>query len=530
MNRTAGRGNPSEIRGLKATCTILASVLLLCIPARGRCQDKPTPKVIDLQELSATTVMIKFHGSITTEGKTQSLTYIQPIPADDPNQETVEIIADGGGVGSFSHEIVKEGLNSQIVMTWQDFEAREINYEIRVKVRRDSFKTPLVETKRGKDDAMLNPGTLTSTSQEIKKKSAQVVKGSKSDLESVLRLAAWIYDTIQYDVHYSQSKKDKTAPVVFKKKQGTCDELSHLFIAMVRAAGIPAREVSGLAFNGKIWGFHSWSEVKLEDRWVSVDATNMQVGFVDATHLAFARDADDAKFEQKISRLGIGAFSTERHDMDVRIWKASKLSPQFEVELSALPPEIPPTWKFTMRADIKNASSSWVAGPIKIVIPKDFKSSENLQKTFLVAPGGKTTVLWDVISGGTFEPDGIYIYKLGAVTFPRIVAQAKLTIATKMIQAISAMKNPDGTFAAEVNVKNPFDKKARFDIEVCIYPSWELEGKEGCETQSIDVDGSADGKAIIESPFVPESNFAIEVFIESGGLSQRRVLKVNIGK
>jgi len=488
------------------------------------------PKIIDLQELSSATIVIKFYGTIITEGSTKSLVYAQPLPAEDENQKIAEISVDGGNVGSFSYKVEKDGPGRRIILAWENVSATEIPYEISVKIIRDSFNNVIASTKRGKDKAMLKSGYLTTPSKEIKKKSTALAKGSKSDLGSALKLAAWINGNIQYDPNYSQDKKDKTASQVFKKKRGTCDELSHLFISMARSIGLPAREVSGLAYNGEIWGFHSWSEIKFEDRWVPFDATNMQIGFVDATHMAFARDYDDAKFEQKVARMGEGAFRVEGHSMKVRIWKASRLDEKIKVDLKAVPSEIPPGWDFKLQASITNISSSYVAGPVRIIIPEEFTAHQNVQKTFLLAPGEQATLDWKVTSGGPSDPEGAYFYNLGAVTFPRIVAHARLTIATRMLKDISAVKNTNGTVSVDVDVENLFDEPKTIDLEICFYTDWELTEKAGCFSSKNELAASEKEKITIDSDFVPEGNFAVEVLSLSGGLSERRILKVDIGK
>lgn len=57
---------------------------------------------------------------------------------------------------------------------------------------------------------------------------------------------------------------------------GRCSELSYLFVALCRAAGVPARELRGLTFQ---WdegepGYHQWAEVYLDGTgWVPVDPT-----------------------------------------------------------------------------------------------------------------------------------------------------------------------------------------------------------------------------------------------------------------
>jgi len=70
-----------------------------------------------------------------------------------------------------------------------------------------------------------------------------------------------------------------------------CDELTSLFIAMLRSLGIPARFVSGVAFTNSAqfpngWGAHGWAEVYFPGvGWVPYDPTFGEFGWVDPGHI-----------------------------------------------------------------------------------------------------------------------------------------------------------------------------------------------------------------------------------------------------
>jgi transglutaminase-like putative cysteine protease len=72
---------------------------------------------------------------------------------------------------------------------------------------------------------------------------------------------------------------------VLESRSGDCNEHTQLFIALARAAGIPARGAAGLAWvDGKFY-YHAWPEVYL-GTWVAVDPTFGQFP-ADAAHLRF---------------------------------------------------------------------------------------------------------------------------------------------------------------------------------------------------------------------------------------------------
>jgi transglutaminase-like putative cysteine protease len=78
-----------------------------------------------------------------------------------------------------------------------------------------------------------------------------------------------------------------SAVAVLRSRSGDCNEHTQLYVALARAAGIPARVSTGLAFvNGKFY-YHAWPEVRLRD-WVAVDPTFGQFP-ADAAHLRFVR-------------------------------------------------------------------------------------------------------------------------------------------------------------------------------------------------------------------------------------------------
>src|SRR5262249_24858110 len=63
---------------------------------------------------------------------------------------------------------------------------------------------------------------------------------------------------------------------LIEQKAGDCTAYAALFTTLARAAGIPAREVSGFAYMGdsqKAFGGHAWNEVVLNGRWHPSDGS-----------------------------------------------------------------------------------------------------------------------------------------------------------------------------------------------------------------------------------------------------------------
>jgi transglutaminase-like putative cysteine protease len=67
-----------------------------------------------------------------------------------------------------------------------------------------------------------------------------------------------------------------SAVQALEQRGGDCQAYTALFVALARAAGLPARPVAGLLFREGRFYYHSWAEVLLDD-WVPVDPLLGQV-------------------------------------------------------------------------------------------------------------------------------------------------------------------------------------------------------------------------------------------------------------
>ncbi|HET7746671.1 MAG TPA: transglutaminase-like domain-containing protein, partial [Vicinamibacteria bacterium] len=88
-----------------------------------------------------------------------------------------------------------------------------------------------------------------------------------------------------------------SAREVFRTGVGDCNEHTVLYVALARAAGVPARIAVGLVFLRGAFYYHAWPEVYLDDakggpRWAAVDPTLNQFP-ADATHVRLARGGLD---------------------------------------------------------------------------------------------------------------------------------------------------------------------------------------------------------------------------------------------
>lgn len=101
----------------------------------------------------------------------------------------------------------------------------------------------------------------------------EILKEATTENEKVWRLLAYVSNILLDD--YKASSED--AIQILKRQRGDCTEHALLFVTLARAAGIPAREASGLIYNNveEKPGFapHAWVEIVQNGQWVALDPT-----------------------------------------------------------------------------------------------------------------------------------------------------------------------------------------------------------------------------------------------------------------
>lgn len=107
-------------------------------------------------------------------------------------------------------------------------------------------------------------------------------------------------------VHNVVTRKDfsqafATAAEVARTREGDCTEHAVYLAALARARGIPARVAVGLVYmpQAKSLGYHMWTEVYVDRRWIAIDGTLGQGG-IGAGHIKLAQS----------SMAGISAYSS----------------------------------------------------------------------------------------------------------------------------------------------------------------------------------------------------------------------------
>jgi transglutaminase-like putative cysteine protease len=135
------------------------------------------------------------------------------------------------------------------------------------------------------------------------------IAGDERDPREVARrINRWVHDSLAKRVMVSVP----SAVQVLERREGDCNEHTQLFVALARAAHVPARTAAGLAYvDGKFY-YHAWPEVWL-GAWVPVDPTFGQFP-ADAAHLRFVRGglARQAELLRLVGQLKIEVIAGGR--------------------------------------------------------------------------------------------------------------------------------------------------------------------------------------------------------------------------
>ena len=136
---------------------------------------------------------------------------------------------------------------------------------------------------------------LTTAEDRIKSLATQL-RASANKLQGLHALSAAILQATPYLL--GKTGINTTAEEALAIGHGVCQDHAHIFVAAARAAGIPARYVSGyLMINDQIEqdASHAWAEAYLDDLgWVGFDVSNGVAPDEKYVRIAIGRDASDA--------------------------------------------------------------------------------------------------------------------------------------------------------------------------------------------------------------------------------------------
>lgn len=166
------------------------------------------------------------------------------------------------------------------------------------------------------DTQFTKPGEKIDVNDAIKAKAQELASGEDDLFFVSFKIAEWVERNIKYNLSTLTAESVQKSSWVYQNKDGVCDELTNLFISMMRSLGIPARFVSGVAYSNinHKFGAHAWAEVYFpEHGWVPFDITYRQFGWIDPSHVKLKTSLDSGESSIKYFWRG--------YDVDIRVNK-----------------------------------------------------------------------------------------------------------------------------------------------------------------------------------------------------------------
>lgn len=172
-----------------------------------------------------------------------------------------------------------------------------------------TYGQPVKATAKEIEESLQESNTHAVNHPKVQAMAKEAVGDAKTPQEKVKNIVAYVNRFVEPSLSASLPNIHD----LMEKKKGDCKSFALLFTNLARAAGLPAREVSGLLYMGddvKAFGGHAWNEVVLDGVWVPIDASLNQTE-VDAGHLCFGPDAKATK--NLLESMGKLSFKVVSH-------------------------------------------------------------------------------------------------------------------------------------------------------------------------------------------------------------------------
>ncbi len=268
----------------------------------------------------------------------------------------------------------------------------------------------------GEKEFYLNSTQLTEPTEEIKSLAQSLTVEAADDYDAAARLTEWVNNNLVYDASYW--KREVRASETLAEKRGVCNQFATLLISLLRSRGIPARFDAGFVYSGESWGSHAWVEAGILDadgsrRWLAIDPTFAEIGFLDAGHLKFAHGLDQNDIAESVS----AGVSVTKSEPRVNVAEKNNFGELFDVSLNA-PGVVGAGSAEEVALAVKNEAGEPVALPFLMLVPSQPASlavrvADGESRIVYLQPGGEKAVSWILVFPSDLREDYTYNFTVG---------------------------------------------------------------------------------------------------------------------
>ncbi len=371
----------------------------------------------------------------------------------------------------------------------------EVNFpQIKTKVR---FPLAPLENVDEYKDYLKSTQLINVGDKRIYQLAREIAEGKDDEYEVAFAIAEWINENVNYSLDTLTEKATKDSSWVLENKYGVCDEITVLYIAMMRSLGIPTKFVSGSSYSNLIDGFgnHAWAEVYFpEHGWVPFDVTYGQLGWVDSGHIKMDESYDAGKSSITYSwKTRNGDVKPDELQIDVDVLdKKGALDYEIGLNLEILDNKVRGGSFVPVRVEVENREDFYL--PVSVYLVKGPKIVDDNSRDVLLKPREKKRVFFLIEVPDNLNKNSLYTSEIEVKTSFNDFDMKILEYAD--IYDFKLSKDDAVAKIKELGEESEDIGSRNLDVECFagkeVYYKYELNGELNCEVRNLE--GGFNGK------------------------------------
>ncbi len=303
-----------------------------------------------------------------------------------------------------------EVTNSLVTYTWDRPREEKLDFKLESDLYTKSIFTevkekiqfPLIDLNSDTKEYLKETELIDYSHSQIITTANRLAEGEDDLYVVVHKIAKWVNKNIVYDLNTQTADAAQKASWVVENREGVCDELTNLFIAMLRSIGIPARFVTGVSYTTSElfenpWGPHGWAEVYFpEYGWIPFDVTYNQLGFIDATHIKLKQSTNSDKSSIRYEWEGKDvSLTTGILDIEASVTgKGLKLTAPYDIEAEIIEDKVKFGSYNLLEVSVINKKDYYVPVTVFVSRSEGIRYFDNYEQEVLLKPNENKKIFW----------------------------------------------------------------------------------------------------------------------------------------